>query len=100
NNITGRSLITGQNVKDIAFVIDTIQNYLPEEQRRELKSGAKRNYAYYIAGTADRVYHSIRPWSALIQVWKAFLLHRNRRTFFYLLKISVKVLIGYKKLTL
>src|SRR5690606_9278278 len=98
NNITGRSLITGQNVKDIAFVIDTIQNYLPEEQRRELKSRAKRNYAYYIAGTADRLYHSGRPRSALIQVWKAYLLHRNRRTFFSLLKIPIKVLIRYKNL--
>lgn len=96
NNITGSSFITGQNIKDMATVIDIIQDYLPEEQRKELKNRAKQNYAYYITTTADRLYHSNKSKSAILQVWKAFNLHPNKRTFYFLIKISVKILIGYK----
>lgn len=97
SNITSNSFITGQNIEDIKTVIDTIQPYLPEESRKNLKNIARRKYSYYITTIADRLYHSNKSRSAFLQTWKAYRLHRNKRTFYYLLKITAKILTRYKR---
>lgn len=97
NNVTGNSFATGQNIKDIRAVIDTIQEYLPKEEQRALKIKAKRNYTTYITTTADWLYHHANnPKAALLQVREAFKFYPSLRTFYYVLKISGKILIGYK----
>ena len=96
NNITGRSFATGQNVKEIATVIDIIQNYLPENQRKILKSKAKSNYAGHVVGMSHELYKNNQSKIALLQALKAFQLYQNKRTLLSLVKISVKILIGYK----
>jgi glycosyltransferase involved in cell wall biosynthesis len=97
NNITSNSFRTGQNIKDISAVIDTIQNYLPTKERRKLKRKAREKYAYYITMIADGLYHNntdSKP--ALLQTARAVKLHPSKHTLYYFLKISVKVLIRYK----
>nr|WP_202901240.1 glycosyltransferase [Pedobacter heparinus] len=97
NNITSNSFRTGQNIKDISAVIDTIQNYLPIKERKKLKRKAREKYAYYITMIADGLYHNntdSKP--ALLQTAKAVRLHPSKHTLYYFLKISVKVLIRYK----
>jgi len=47
DSISGSFYKTGKNIKDISKVIDTINTYLPEEKRKNLKQIARQNYAYY-----------------------------------------------------
>ncbi|MGB4399434.1 MAG: glycosyltransferase, partial [Daejeonella sp.] len=96
-NITGSSLRTGQNVRDISAVINTIQAYLPTESRKDLKIRARRNYSIYIGILSDRIYHEQNnPRAALVQVIHAFRLYPSRRSLYRLIKILGKRMIGYK----
>lgn len=97
SNITGNSLKTGQNVKDISAVINTIQAYLPPRKRREIRRTARRNYSLYVGILSDRIYHEQNdPKAALIQVIHAFRLYPSRRSLYRLIKILGKTLIRYK----
>ncbi|SMC73499.1 glycosyltransferase family 2 protein [Pedobacter nyackensis] len=97
NNITGNSLTTGQNIKDISAVINIIQNYLPADKRKALKTRARMNYAIYIGILSDRIYHTQNnPKAALMQVTYAFKLHPSKRTLYRFVKILTKILIRYK----
>ena len=97
NNITGNSLITGQNIKDISTVVNTIQGYLPEDKRKELKRIARMKYSFYIGTLSDRIYHEQNnPKAALVQVIQAFKLYPSKRTLYSVIKILTKKLIGYK----
>ena len=97
DNVTGNSLVTGQNIRDIKVIIDAIQEYIPKEKRRVLRRKAKRNYSTYITSTADWLYHRENDSkSALLQVWEVFKFYPSSRTFYFLVKISAKIAIGYK----
>lgn len=47
DSISGAFYQSGQNIRDIAKVIDTINNYLPDEKKKRLRLIARKNYAYY-----------------------------------------------------
>jgi glycosyltransferase involved in cell wall biosynthesis len=85
-NITGISLTTGQNIKDILKVISITQKYLPEERRLELKRIAKRNFAIHYAKAANRIYINSKK-AAFIQAWGAIKMHLNIRTAYFLLRL-------------
>lgn len=97
NNITGSSFESGQNIKDVVTVINTIQNYLPNNKRKALKNKALQNYTIYITTTADWIYHrGNNPKAALLQAKEAFKLYPSVPTFYSMLKMSIKKLIQYK----
>jgi glycosyltransferase involved in cell wall biosynthesis len=97
NNITAQYSSSGQNVKDIDKVIETVQKYLPQGLRKHLKVAAKKNYSIYFAKLSDQIYHNRKqPKAALRQSIAAFNMHFNRTTFYYLIKMYVKTLIRYK----
>lgn len=97
SNITSNYFLSGQNMQDISQAIDTIQGYLPEDKKKELKRLARKNYSIYFAKTTDMVYHGYKtPRQALIQAKTAFAMHRNRITFYFICKIYFKLFIRYK----
>ncbi|RYZ54949.1 MAG: glycosyltransferase, partial [Sphingobacteriales bacterium] len=84
NNITSRSFMTGQNVRDIGKVIGLIQNYLPQQERDVLRRDACRNFSEYFAKISDKIYHEYRnPAAALCQVKEALHLDVNKTTLFF-----------------
>jgi len=97
NNITSRSFLTGQNVRDIAKVISIINGYLPAEKRDILRKEAARNFSVYFARVSDKIYHEYRnPQAAFIQAREAALLHLNKTTVKFLAKLFLKKMIRYK----
>lgn len=97
-NITSKYFQTGQHIKDIAKTIKTIQNYLPEGKREILKKQAERNWSVYYARTSDMVYHRYQnSRQAIKQAKLAYKMHKNRVTIFYLFKMYLKKMIGYKR---
>jgi glycosyltransferase involved in cell wall biosynthesis len=47
SSISGDSFISGKNLEDIQTVIDIIVTYLPEKDRKRIKSTAEKKFAYY-----------------------------------------------------
>jgi glycosyltransferase involved in cell wall biosynthesis len=100
DNISTQYISTGQNIKDIKKVINIIQNYLPKEKRKEIKKVARRNFAEYFTNNAQKIYRSNQnSLIALKQAKAAFMLDVNQKTLTSLLKISIKILINYKRKT-
>lgn len=97
SNITSHYLLSGQNIKDIDKVINIVQDYLPQNQRGELKKAAKRNYSIYFAKVSDKIFHDYKhPKAALTQVRNAIKMHFNSTTFRFLIKLYIKYFIRYK----
>lgn len=97
-NITGNSFLTAQNIRDIDFVINTFQNYLPQERKKTYKKEAKREYALYISNqVVNRIYHEQKnPTAAVFQARKIFEFYPSILTLFCFAKVSFKKLIKYK----
>jgi len=85
NSITQRAIATGQNAADIIKVIDIIQQYLPPDQRQQVKRIARFYYAIYCADLS----YSLAPTnlrSAILQAKGALKLSHNSKVFTLLLK--------------
>lgn len=96
NNISSRSYVTGQNLRDISKVVNIIQNYLPEKDKRKLKRRAEFNFASYFAINADKIYHELgSKKAAMAQVRGALQMSVNKHTLFAFMKIYFKVMIRY-----
>ncbi len=97
DNITSRYFLTGQSMTDAMTVVNTIQTYLPPGERAGAKRAAKKHLAHYFARTSDKIYHQYgKPYVALEQSKRALNMHFSRITFFYWLKMHIKIGIGYK----
>ncbi|MBS1660662.1 MAG: glycosyltransferase [Bacteroidetes bacterium] len=97
NNITSNYFLSGQHIKDIQKVIGMIQGYFPAEKRKRLRKLAERNFSIYFARTSDMVYHGYRQHRlALRQAIAALRMDVNPITFYFVLKISLKLLIRYR----
>jgi len=97
DNITSRYFLTGQSMTDALQVVNTIQNYLPQSEKQRAKRAAKKHLAYYFARTSDKIYHQYeKPLVALEQSKRAMNMYFSPLTFFYWLKMRVKVTLGYK----
>lgn len=96
-NITSRSFLSGQNIRDINQVIKTIAHYLPADIRDYLSDQARRNFSIYFAKISHKVYHHYKdPKAALVQAKGAWNMHHNWETFHWVLKLYIKYLIRYK----
>lgn len=99
SNISSRSLLSGQNIKDIQTVINIVQTYLPEAHKKKIKRESKRNFSQYYAKFAHKLYHDYEnKRAALSQVNGSLQLSINKITIIEALKLYIKVLINYKKL--
>ncbi len=98
NNITGQSLASGQNIKDIKKVMSIIEGYLPEEKRKEIMLKAKKNFSVYYAWMAHAMYHHYQDDSgALRQISGALSMHTSPETLKLAAKLYAKLLIRYKR---
>ncbi|MBE7170892.1 MAG: glycosyltransferase [Williamsia sp.] len=88
SSITQRSLISGQNVKDIAKVIDIVQDYLPVEKKKQLKRLAKKNFSIMYAGQSYKMYRFQRR-TAFIQAREALKLNINLRSLYWVIRLYI-----------
>jgi glycosyltransferase involved in cell wall biosynthesis len=96
NSISNSSLKSGQNLKDILKVIDTIQNYLPAHLKERLKREAKANYANYFANCAQVVYKEFdNRQAAFHQAKSALSIHVNKTTIMSMAKLCVKISLAF-----
>jgi len=97
-NIITRSILSGQNVRDIQKVIRIITGYLPKEKQRKLSQAATRNFALYFAALSDKIYHEHRKRkAALVQSFMSARMYPRPQTIGQVGKILVKCVINYRR---
>lgn len=98
NNITSRSFLSGQSVRDIRTAIHIVQQYLPCDQRRHLYKAAKRNYSIYFAGTSHKIYDQLENTrAAFAQAWRAWKMNPNTITTVSILKLAAKYIFSISR---
>jgi glycosyltransferase involved in cell wall biosynthesis len=96
-NITSRYFLTGQSMTDAIQVVNTIQQYLPAAEKKTAKRAAQKHLAYYFARNSDKIYHQYgKPHVALEQARRSLALYFSPLTFYYWMKMIIKIGIGYK----
>lgn len=95
DSITQNSIISGQNVHDVIKVIDIMQQYLPVQQRQQVKRAARLEYAIYCVNIAYYLAHANSK-SALLQAKGALRLSKNPKVYLLLLKYSIKYIANPK----
>ena len=95
-NITSRYFLSGQSIRDVQQVIETIQSYLPKKEKRRMKRAATRHFSKYFALVTDKIYHEYRrPGIALKHARNALAMNINLTTLFFVMKVELKLLIRY-----
>jgi glycosyltransferase involved in cell wall biosynthesis len=91
-SISGKAFLNGQNMRDLRWVISTIQQYLPEGEREGAKREAYRFYAHYALRTANSLWMATRRWhGARAQVREALRMHRDWKLFVKIVKLYTKM---------
>ncbi len=97
DNITTQTSITGENIIDISYFIDVIQNYIPVDQRDKLKYLAKRNFSHYFAFRAHELYGNSPIKKAAFSLAKSALdMQLNRHTIYLFFKLCLKHIVNWK----
>lgn len=88
SSISGQSFLTGQNLRDLEWVINTIQAYLPERDRKRARQEALRYYAHYGVTTAYRLWRIAHDKKgAASQMREALRLHGDLKLYYRLAKL-------------
>jgi len=95
-SISHRHIKTGQNIRDIATVIDLINEHLPAAHRQHLKKSGRRHYAIYCLSLVDDLY-ATDPAAARTQLRGAVRMSPQAGTIFWALKAYLKNLIGFRR---
>lgn len=96
NNITSRSFISGQYIKDVKTIIKLIQQHIPPQQRKYVKSYSARKISIFLARSANNTYSKNKP-AALAKAKGALKLSRNPITLGFVGALYVKHLRNTKK---
>lgn len=95
NSISYQSYLDAKHVKDMAWVINTIQKWLPENAKEELRKEASRNYAEYSIRLANSIWHQTGNRKITHQLMmETGKMHFNRSIFSTMMKIYTKMLIN------
>jgi glycosyltransferase involved in cell wall biosynthesis len=91
-SISGRSVLTGKNVRDLRQVMERIEPLLPLERKEQIVQASKRFYAHYALRTANHIWSRLRHRAgAKAQVKEAWNLHRDFILMFKILKLYTKM---------
>ncbi|MGZ3854126.1 MAG: glycosyltransferase family 2 protein [Flavisolibacter sp.] len=95
NSISHRSYMSLKHIRDMRWVMNAIQKWLPENVRKDLRKSASRHYAEYAIDIANSVWHETgkRTMTHKLMMETARL-HLNREILYKMMKIYAKMLIN------
>lgn len=95
NSISHQSFLSTKHVRDMLWVINAIQKWLPQNVKDELRREASRNYADYAMRVANSIWHQTgnrRITHRLMMETRK--MHFDRNIFSKMMKIYTKMLIN------
>jgi glycosyltransferase involved in cell wall biosynthesis len=94
-SISGKAFLTGQNMKDLNYVMDKISTYLPEKERSIVMKKSKTFYAHYALRIANSIWHDIKDSKGVtIQVNAALKMSKDPMLFYKIIKLYTKIALG------
>lgn len=95
-SISGRAFTTARNLKDIQWVINTIQAYLPEAERNHTRHKALKFYAHHALRVANRLWHATyNRHGVQAQIREALRMHQDAGMYWQVLKLYTKMMLNY-----
>ncbi|HEU4633237.1 MAG TPA: glycosyltransferase [Flavisolibacter sp.] len=95
NSISSQSFATAQNIQDIRWVINAIQQLIPHDIREETRKTAFRHYAHYALIIANNLWHQTQNKKVThLQIKEALKLHTDIGMLYSAAKIYTKMLIN------
>jgi hypothetical protein len=95
NSISGQKFTSGQNLRDLALVMELIQQHLPPDQREKILRKSKEFYAGYGAKVANQLWHRFRNKQIVsAQVKEALNLSKSPRVLWKVAKLYIKVILN------
>jgi glycosyltransferase involved in cell wall biosynthesis len=96
-SISGQAFATAKNLKDLQWVINTFQAYLPESERPMVRKSAMKFYAHYALRVANRLWHSsYNSQGVKAQIREALRMHKDLPMYWKILKLYTKIIINYR----
>lgn len=91
-SISGQSYASAKNLKDLQWVIRTIQQYLPDGEKETLYKAAMKFYAHYGLKVANDLWYGLRNrQGARVQVREALGMHRDVLLYWKIAKLYIKM---------
>ncbi|AHM60590.1 family 2 glycosyl transferase [Flammeovirgaceae bacterium 311] len=95
-SISGQAYNSAQNMRDLQWVINTTQEYLPQAARQQVRKKALKFYAHFALRLAHRLWNtSHNRKGALAQVREALRMHQDLSLYWQILKLYTKMLLNY-----
>ena len=91
NSISGKSFLTGRNMRDLSFVMDKIREYVPLEKRNEVEKTSKKFYAHYGLKTANTLWKNRNKSGAVAQVREAWRMNRDAKLLYKIIKLYTRI---------
>ncbi|HEY0653437.1 MAG TPA: glycosyltransferase [Chryseosolibacter sp.] len=92
NSISGRTILTGNNIRDLKQVMANIQPMLPLDKRNKIVKASQKFYAHYALRTANQIWAGLRSRAGVkAQVREAWSLHKDLVMVFTILKLYTKM---------
>ena len=95
-SISGQAFSSAKNMQDLQWVINTIQQYLPEAERPAVRQHALKFYAHYALRVANRIWHtSYNKKGVQAQIKEALRMHHDTAMYWQILKLYTKMILNY-----
>jgi glycosyltransferase involved in cell wall biosynthesis len=91
-SISGRTILTGKNVRDLREVMQRIEPLLPEQKKFKIISSSKKFYAHYALRTANQIWSTVKSRAGVkAQVREAWSMHKDFFLVYKILKLYTKM---------
>lgn len=92
SSISGRSFITGQNMRDLSWVLKQIKHHLPADKREKILARSRRFYAHYALKTANALWKHFRNGEGVkAQMKEAWKMHKDPLLLFKIFKLHLRL---------
>jgi glycosyltransferase involved in cell wall biosynthesis len=98
DSVSGTSILTGQNIRDLKAVMEVASHYFTAEQWERIGSRARKAYAAYAIHTARSLWgRQQHRQGTRCQITEALSLSRHPSVLFQAAKLYVKMFLGIKR---
>jgi glycosyltransferase involved in cell wall biosynthesis len=95
HSVSGHYHRTAQNLRDLQWVIETIQAYVPQSDRKRVKKKSLKNYAYYGLDTAHQLWASSNDREGVrAQLREAVRMHRDLWMYLKIARLYSKIFVN------
>jgi glycosyltransferase involved in cell wall biosynthesis len=95
-SVSGGAFVSGQNLKDLAWVFSKTLEYLPDSRGTRAVAYARKIYAYHAINIANQLWHTSQNITGVRnQVKGALKMHQDLRIYWKILKLYAKIGLRY-----